>query len=218
MHIGLVSDHTLTLSPQGHEQTLHQCAKALTRLDDVDVHWLLSTHTMAALACDAALHLADVGDMPPTCRYVIPYTLYRLNNLRLVTLEPSFWGDTALHTRLFTFLCLLHRQQPFDVLQAWGDLSTIYLTVYTATYLKCPGTVFYTPACLQDGPRQAFLWQWVARHTTMAFTGHAKDRQRLWQSSPLQPEQIQVLDTAQPEAIAAWGRNFQEIAKKPFNL
>jgi hypothetical protein len=218
MHIGLVSDHTLSLSPQPHVQALVRCARALTRLDDVDVHWLLSTHTIAALAHDAALRPADASDMPPTCRYVIPYTLYRLDHVRLVALEPSFWCDTALHTRLFTFLCLLHRQQPFDVLQAWGELSTIYLTVYTATYLKLPGTVFYTPSCLQNGPRQAFLWHWVALHTTMAFTGDAKDRQRLSHLSPLQPEQIQVLDAAQPDAIAAWGRNFQEIAKKHFNL
>jgi hypothetical protein len=218
MHIGLVSDHTLSHSSERHALTLRQCVNALTTLDGFDVHWLLSTHTIAALAHDPALRLADASDMPPTCRYVIPYTLYRLDEARLIALEPSFWHDTALHTRLFTFLCLLHRQQPFDVLQAWGALSTIYLSVYTATYLKLPGTVFYTPSCLQDGPRQAFLWQWVALHTARAFTGHAKDRKRLSHTSPLQPEQIQVLNPAQPDTIATLGRNFQEIAKKPVNL
>ena len=123
MHIGLVSDHTLSHSSERHALTLRQCVNALTTLDGFDVHWLLSTHTIAALAHDPALRLADASDMPPTCRYVIPYTLYRLDEARLIALEPSFWHDTALHTRLFSFLCLLHRQQPFDVLQAWGALS-----------------------------------------------------------------------------------------------
>jgi len=218
MHIGLVSDYTLTHASQRHVLTLRQCVNTLTTLDGFDVHWLLSTHTIAALAHEPALRPADASDMPPTCRYVIPYTLYRLDEARLIALEPSFWHDTALHTRLFTFLCLLHRQQPFDVLHVWGALSTIYLSVYTATYLKFPGTVFYTPSCLQDGPRQAFLWQWVALHTARAFTGHAKGRKRLSHTSPLQPEQIQVLNPAQPDTIATLGRTFQEIAKKSVNL
>jgi hypothetical protein len=218
MRIGLVSDHSLALSPQRHAQTLCQCAKALTTLDGFDVSWLLSTHTIAALAHDPALRPADVSDMPPTCHFVIPYTLYYLDEVRLIALEPSFWHDTALHTRLFTFLCLLHRQQPFDLLQAWGALSTIYLTVYTATYLHLPGTVFYTPSCLEDGPQQSFLWQWVALHAAMAFTGHATDRQRLSHTSPLQPGQIQVLDPEQPDTIATLGQNFHNIAKKPVNL
>ncbi len=218
MHIGLVSDHTLTHSPQHHAQILRQCVQALTALNGFEVHWLLSTDTLAALANDPALRPANASDMPPTCRHVIPYTLYRLGAIRLIGLEPSFWHDTALHTRLFTFLCLLHREQPFTALQAWGALPTIYLTLYTATYLHLPGTVFYTPSCLQDGPQQSFLWQWVAQRTAMAFTGQATDRDRLLRTSSLQPEQIQVLDPAQPNTIAALGRSFHDIAKNPFNL
>lgn len=212
MHIGLVSDHTLTSSLQ--QQTLRQWANALIALNRFEVHWLLSTDTIAA----PALHPADARDMPPTCRHVIPYTLYQWGTARLIGLEPSFWHDTALHTRLFTFLCLLHREQPLATLQAWGALPTLYFTVYTATYLHLPATVFYTPSCLQDGPQQSFLWQWVAQHTAMAFTGHAADRERLLQTSPLQPEQILVLDPAQPDTIAASGHNFHNIAKNPFNL
>lgn len=218
MHIGLVSDHTLTHAPQQHVQTLCQGAKALTTRHHLEVHWLLPTETLAALAHDPALRLADAGDMPTTCRHVIPYTLYRLDAVWLIGLEPSFWHDTALHTRLFTFLCLLHRERPFGTLQAWGALSTIYLTVYTATYLHLPATVFYTSSCLQDGPQQSFLWQWVAQHTAMAYTGHARERQHLLHLSPLLPEQIQLLDPAQPDTIAAWGRNFHDIAKNPINL
>ncbi|ETX01165.1 MAG: hypothetical protein ETSY2_37735 [Candidatus Entotheonella gemina] len=216
MHIGLVSDHTLTHSPQ--QRVLHQCAEALTTRNGDDVSWLLSTDTIAALAHDPALRPADASDLPPTCRDVIPYSLYRLDTIRLIGIEPDFWQDTALHTRLFTFLCLLHREQPFAVLQAWGALSTLYLTVYTATYLHLPGTVFYTPSCLQDGPQQSFLWQWVARHTAMAFTEHATEREHLLHSSPLQPEQIRVLAPEQPDTIAALGRNFHDIAKNPFSL
>jgi hypothetical protein len=218
MHIGLVSDPTLIHAPQHHAQTLHQCAKTLTTLNGFDVHWLLSTTTLAALAQDPALRPADASDLPPTCRHVIPYTLYRLEAVQLIALEPAFWHDTALHTRLFTFLCLLHREQPFATLQAWGALPTIYLTLYTATYLRLPGTVFYTPSCLQEGPPQSFLWQWVAQHIAMAFTGHATDRERLLHTSPLQPDQIQVLNLAQPNTIAALGHTFHEIAKNPFNL
>jgi hypothetical protein len=218
MHIGLVSDHTLTHAPQHHAQTLCQCANTLTARNGFDVHWLLSTDTLAALAHDPALRPADADDMPPTCRHVIPYALYRLDAVRLIALEPSCWHDTALHTRLFTFLCLLHREQPFAVLQAWGTLPTLYLTVYTATYLNLPGTVFYTSSCLQDGPQQSFLWQWVAQRVAMAFTGDATDRERLLTTSPLQPEQIQLLNPSQPDTIAALGRNFHDIAKNSFNL
>ncbi len=213
MHIGLVSD--LTHSPQSHE--LSQVAKGLTH-NGFDVHWLLSTETVAALDHDPALRPADASDMPPTCRHVIPYTLYRLDAVRLIALEPPLWRDTALHTRLFTFLCLLHREHPFAVLHAWGALPTIYLTVYTATYLNLPGTVCYTPSCLQDGPQQSFLWQWVARHVAMAFTTHTTEREQLLNTSPLQPEQVQVLDAAQPDTIAVLGRNFHDIAKNPFSL
>jgi hypothetical protein len=218
MHIGLVSDHTLTQAPPQHVHTLRQCAKALSTRYRLDVHWLLSTDTLAALAPDPDLRPADAGDIPPTCRHVIPYALYRLDAVRLIGLEPSFWHDTALHTRLFTFLCLLHRAQPFAALQAWGALTTMYLTVYTATYLHLPGTAFYTSSCLQDGPQQSFLWQWVAQHTAMAYTEHARDRERLAQTSALQPGQIQVLDPAQPDTIAALGRNVHDIAKNPSNL
>jgi hypothetical protein len=52
----------------------------------------------------------------------------------------------------------------------------------------------------------------------MAFTGHATDRERLLHTSPLQPDQIQVLNLAQPNTIAALGHTFHEIAKNPFNL
>jgi hypothetical protein len=198
--------------------TLLQCAKAFSTRYCLDVHWLLSTDTLATLAHDPELRPADAGDMPLTCRHVIPYTLYRLDAVRLIGLEPFFWYDTALHTRLFTFLCLLHRAQPFMALQAWGALPTMYLTVYTATYLHLPGTVFYTSSCLQDGPQQSFLWQWVAQHIAMAYTGHARDRERLIQTSALPPGQIQVLDPAQPDTIAALGRNVHDIAKNPPNL
>lgn len=216
MHIGLISDHTLTHSSQ--QQVIRQCASALTSLNRFDVHWLLSTDTIAALVRDSALQPADARDLPPTCRYVIPYTLYCLDSIWLIGLEPAFWQDTALHTRLFTFLCLLHREQPFAVLQAWGALSTLYLTVYAANFLHLPGTVFYTRSCLQDGPQQSFLWQWVARHTAMAFTGHTADRAHALRHSPLQPEQIQVFDPEQPGALAVLERNFHDIAKKPLNL
>ncbi len=216
MHIGLVSDHTLTHAPQ--QPILRQCAHTLATTSGFDVHWLLSTDTLSAWAQDPALRPADPCDMPPTCRHVIPYALYRLDTIRLIGVDPSFWQDTALHTRLFTFLRLLHREQPFAALQAWGALATGYLTVYTAAHLHLPGTMFYTSSCLQDGPQQSFLWNWVARHLTLAYTGHAADRQRLLQTSSLQPEQIFILDPAQPETIAAFARRFQTIAKNPFNL
>ncbi len=216
MHIGLVSDHTLTLSP--HPQVLRPCVKALTARSPFDVHWLLSTDTISALAPDLAQSSTDAQDLPPTCRHVIPYALHRLDTAWLVGLESSFWCDTSLHTRLFTFLCLLHREQPFTALHAWGALPTLYLTVYTAAYLHLPATVFYTPSCLQDGPQQSFLWQWVAQHAATAFTGHAADRDHLLHTSLLRPEQIKVLDPSQPDTLAAWERNFHHIAKNPFNL
>ncbi|PON16003.1 hypothetical protein C2W62_20785 [Candidatus Entotheonella serta] len=216
MHIGLVSDHTLIHPSQS--QALYPCVNALTTRHHFDIHWLFSTNTISTLAGDPAWYPADTSDMPPTRRHVIPYTLYRLKTARLIGLAPSFWHDTALHTRLFTFLCLLHREQPFAALHAWGALSTLYLTVYTATYLHLPATVFYTSPCLQDGPQQSFLWRWVAQHTAMAFTGNALNRERLLHLSPLQPEQTQVLDPAQPDTIAALARNFHDIAKNPFNL
>ena len=214
MRIGLVSDHTLAHAP--HLRTLRQCARALNTRYGVDVSWLLSANTLTTLT--PAPRPSAANDMPPTCRHVIPYTLHRLEAVRLIALDPVFWQDNALHTRLFTLLRLMHREQPFDALQAWGALPTLYFTVYTAVYLHLPAAVFYTPDCLQDGPQDAFLWSWVARHATIAYTGDATERQRLLSTSPLQPEQVQVLNAAQPDTIAALARNFHHIAKKPFSL
>jgi len=214
MRIGLVSDHSLAHAPP--LDTLRQCAEALHTRHGFDVSWLLATDTLAALA--PALRPGVADDLPPTCRHVMPYALYRLEAARLIALESDVWQDNALHTRLFTLLRLMHREQPFAALHAWGALPTLYLTVYTAVYLRLPSAVFYTPACLQDGPRHAFLWSWVARHATIAYTRDAAERQRLLSASPLQPEQVQVLNAAQPDTIAALGRNFHHIAKNPFSL
>lgn len=211
MHLVLVSDHTLTSSPQHPSQF----AKSLVH-NGLQVHWLADTGTIEALGHDPELHPAEASEMPATCRHVVPYTLHHLSGVTLIGIEPAVWRDTALHTRLFTFLCLLHRAHPLAVLHAWGSLPTAYLTVYTATFLRLPGTVFYTPSCLQDGPQQSFLWQWVAQHTALAFTASASDRERLLHTSPLPPRQVKVMDPTQPGDQALM-QNFQDVAKNPYN-
>ncbi len=220
MRILLVSDHTLASQPQ----PACQFAKILVQ-NGMQVHWLADTDTISALAEDPDFRPAAASEMPVTCRHVIPYTLHGLHGIQLVGIESGMWHDTALHTRLFTFLCLLHRERPFSILQAWGGLPTAYLTVYTAAFLGLPGTVFYTPSCLQDGPQQAFLWQWVAQHVAMALTAHASDREQLLDTSSLQPHQVRVIESIQATtgpAVVAWyqalAQNFQDVAKNPFNL
>ncbi len=220
MRIVLVSDHTLTAS----HQLPCQVAKSLAQ-NGMQVYWLAAANTVKALTGNPDLRSAEANDMPATCHHVIPYTLHHLHDVQIIGIEATFWQDTALHTRLFTFLRLLHQERPFTALQAWGRLPTAYLTVYTAVLLGLPGTVVYTPSCLRDGPHQAFLWHWVAQHVAKAFTTHADDREQLIKSSSLQPGQVEVIDPDHPAIgpnMVVWyqalAQNFQEVAKNPYNL
>jgi hypothetical protein len=197
MRIGFVSDHVphiladavtrhKVLRVGHHAQSLVQ--------QGVQVQWIASTDTAAALASNA--HLVATGDegLPATCRYVLPCQLYDFEGVQLLCLTPSLWQDPVLHTRLFTFLCLLQQAQPCHIWHAWGSLAAAYMTVYTARFFGIPAVVSDIVPALDADPQHVFVWQWVAQHASRAVVDSAAER-RLWLSAgAASAAQIEVVD------------------------
>ena len=203
MRIGLVSDVSVT---SNCDITAHDGVIALKRFacllvqQGFQVQWLTAVDTAQTLSSESGLTPVDPAEMPPTCQYVLPYNLYRLDGVDLVCLPRSYWQDRALHTRLFTFMCLIQRERPCVLWQTWGTLATAYLTAYTAAFLNLPCAVFYTSACLREAPHQGFLWQWVTHHTHLGLVGTAAERTCLLETTDLTPEAVQVFDALVPAA------------------
>lgn len=204
MRIGFVSDystHILADAATRHKVLrVGHHAQALVR-QGVQVQWIASTDTAAALANEA--HLAATGDegLPATCRHVLPCQAYDFEGVQLLCLTPSLWQDPELHTRLFTFLCLSQQAQPCRLWHAWGSLAAAYVTVYTARFLDIPAVVSDVVSALDAGPQQAFVWQWVAQHASRVVVGSAAERQ-LWRSTgAVSAAQIEVIDPASPEYV-----------------
>jgi hypothetical protein len=203
MRIGLVSDASAATNrdlaaPDGVIALAHFVR--LLSQQGFRVQWLTAIDTAQALAHDAGLAPVDAAAMPPTCQYVLPYELYHLDGAELVCLPRSYWQDRALHTRLFTFICLMQRERPCALWQTWGTLATTYLTAYTAAFLNLPCAVFYTSVCLCEAAQQDFIWQWVTHHTQAGLVGTASDRADLLAMADLAPEAVQVLDPLGPAA------------------
>jgi hypothetical protein len=199
MRIGLVSHHprdTATATEVDDDFVrLRWCAAALVR-QGLQVDWLTSTDTVDALADH--VHLRPAGDdaLPPTCRYVLPCQPYDFKGVRLFCVDRTLWQERSLHTRLFTFLCLLQRELPYTALHTWGPISVAYLGVYTARFLGLPAVVSYGRQTLQDGPQETYLWQWVARHATRALVASCIDRERLLAHSDLTLVRVHVVNPA----------------------
>lgn len=215
MRIGLVSDQSTAdanhLATGDGVRVLRHLTRVLVQ-HGFQVQWIAATDTAAALSDDPGLRPLNAAAMPPTCQYVLPYELYHLDDgIDLVCLNRALWQDRALHTRLFTLFCLLQREHPCVLWQAWGTLATTFLTAYTASFLGLPCSVFYTSACLREAPQQRFLGQWVARHIAAGLVGTVSDRQRLLAMGDLAPERVQVVDLQLPTAGAMMATLYQTL-------
>jgi hypothetical protein len=201
LHVGFVSYHASTTmrvpEMRNDVRTLGHYAVSLQQ-HGCQVQWLTSTSTTTVLAEDMPLVPTNQEDLPQTCRYVVPCQPYRLAGVQLLGVEPIVWERSDLHTRLYTLLCLLHRQQPYDVLHAWGETSAAYLCVYTACFLGIPSVVSYSARDVTDSAFGDFRWQWVAQHVSMALVEHQAGRDHLHASSALFGERIHVISTASP--------------------
>jgi hypothetical protein len=199
LHIALISYHPSMPAATAYDDRelllLRQYAAALVERGH-SVWWVSATDTADALASDACLVSMGANGLPATCRYVVPCQAYVLAGVRLFCVDRILWQEPALHTRLFTFLCLLQRQLPCTVWHAWGSSPAAYLAVYTARFLGLPAIVSYGQAYLQEGPQQPFPWQWVAQHTSMALVFSHTEREQLLTTSGMTPAQVQV---AQPD-------------------
>ncbi len=206
MRIGLMSD----IETHDDLLAIHQYAVALTQ-QDVQVLWVASTETAAALSGDTGLIATDIDTLPATCRHVVPCQPYQLSRIQLVCVDRTLWQDSMLHTRLFTFLCLLHDALPCTVLHAWGSLPAAYLAVYTARFLDIPAAVSYSALCLDASLQETFAWQWVARHTAMALTTNLADQQRLLTSGAVEPARLSIMDPALPATATTMTTLYQSL-------
>jgi len=186
-----------------------RCATALVQQGH-QVYWLLSTASLPTLQAEAALVPAAADTLPPTCRYIVPVQPYQCAGVRLLCVHQEVWQHADLHTRLFTFVCLLQRALPCAVFHAWGALSVAYLAVYTARFLAVPVVVSYDWQLRSARPQQPFLWDWVARQVSAAVVPSRAEYEGLLTRSPLAPTQLHVLDPMQAEVgqtlTALYGR------------
>jgi hypothetical protein len=166
------------------------------------VQWVSSPDTVDASIADVPLIAEQTDSLPETCRYVVPCRLYRLHEVRLYCIDRAVWQERPLHTRLFTFLCLLQRELPCQVLHAWGTFPAAYLAVYVARLIGLPAVVSYDTQALDGGPQQAFEWQWVARHVSMALVASGVDGETLATTSDVARARLRVVPT---ETLAAVG-------------
>jgi len=205
VRIGLISYHPPYPGAEAsnwlNPTLLGQYARALVQQGH-QVQWVSSPNTVAAYAADVPLVADQADSLPETCRYVVPCRLYRLHEARLYCIDRAVWQERPLHTRLFTFLYLLQRELPCQVLHAWGAFPAAYLAVYVARLIGVPAVVSYDTQSLNDGPQQAFEWQWVARHVSRALVASGADGERLAATSDVARTRIQVVPTEMSAAVA----------------
>jgi hypothetical protein len=204
MRIGYISYHPTSPAdpvPANDVHALYRLVRAAVA-HGFQLHWLSATEAVEGLDREGRLDAARDEDVPATCRHVIPYKAYHLDGELLFSVAEAFWQDPGLHTRLFTFLCLLQRQCPATIFHVWGPLPIVYLGVYTARYLGLPVIGTYNALCLRHGPQQPFMWQWVAEHVTLGLVAGQEHRQVLQATTTLPQHRIRVLDAADPTAGA----------------
>lgn len=202
MRLCLISDHPVipqTATEMDYDlSAVRRCATALVQQGH-QVYWLLSTASIPALQTETALVPAAADALPPTCRYIVPVQPYQCAGVRLLCVHQEVWQHAELHTRLFTFVCLLQGALACAVFHAWGALSVAYLAVYTARFLAVPVVVSYDRQFRSARPQQPFLWDWVARQVSAAVVPSRAEYERLLTRSPLAPTQLHVLDPMQAE-------------------
>lgn len=159
---------------------------------DIDVVWIASAQTVAALLSSATdLSDGSPDDIPSTCRYVVPCQPYRLQGIRLFGVAQNLWQQPDYQTRLYTFLGLLLRELPGALLHAWGALSAAYVGVYAACVRGLPGVATYHPIWLGDEPQKRFRRRWVTRHARLTLVTRLADRDALLAVDDGSAERIQ---------------------------
>jgi hypothetical protein len=185
------------LSIIGDTPDLCRCAVALIEQGH-QVYWLASVEARRTLPNAAAQLKVATDLLPATCQYVIPVQTCHYAGIRLMCVNQEFWQRPDLHTRLFTYLCLLQRALPCTVLHASGPLPIAYLAVYTARFLAVPAVLSYSSQLISTEPEQPFLWDWVARQVAAAVVTSPAEQERLRTLAPLTSGQVHVIDPTQP--------------------
>lgn len=186
-------------TPAGEDmRAVRRCAVALAQQGH-QVYWLLSTENLRTWYNEAALGPVSTDLLPPTCQYVVPVQTYQCEGIHLLCVNQELWQHPDLHTRLFTFLCLLQRALSCEVFHAWGALSIAYLAVYTACFLAVPAVVSYGSHMLSARPEQPFLWDWVAQRVSAAVVPGRAEYERLLTLSPLTSMHVHVIDPTRSE-------------------
>ena len=182
MHIGLVSYHPVR--PDGMQPPSHEILRLYryaSRLVGYGCHvlWLCPPVTLDVLTAQLASVPVRASVLPRTCRYVVPCRAYTLAGVQLFCPDEVLWRQRLLHTRLFTFICLLQQTLSCDLWHAWGSFPAPYLTVYAARFLGCPAVVTCEQALLHSAAQHAFEWQWVCRHASLLLVEREADQHRL---------------------------------------
>ena len=181
----------------GDSPDVRHCAVALVEQGH-QVYWLASTEALRTLHNGAAQLTVATDILPSTCQYVVPVQTYHYEGIRLVCVHQEFWQRPDLHTRLFTYLCLLQRALPCAVFHAWGPWPIAYLTIYTARFLAVPAVLSYSSRLVSAKLEQPFLWDWVARQVAAAIVSSPAEQERLLTLAPLTSRQMHVIDPTQP--------------------
>jgi hypothetical protein len=213
MRISYISYHPTSLADPALVNDFHALYRSARAAVEhgLQLHWLSATETVERLGGEGCFRAARDEDVPVTCRHVLPYKAYHVAGGLLLSVAEAFWQDTGLHTRLFTLLCLLQRQCPATIFHVWGPLPILYLGVYTACYLGLPVIGTYNALCLRHGPRQPFLWQWVAQHVTLGLVACQEHRQMLQATTALPQHRIRVIDAADPTAGATLAALYRTV-------
>ena len=181
----------------GDSPDLRSCAVALVEQGH-QVYWLASTKALHTLYNEAMQFAVATDILPATCQYVVPVQTYRYERIRLVCVNQEFWQHPDLHTRLFTYLCLLQRALPCAVFHTWVPWPIAYLTIYTARFLAVPAVLSYSSQLVSAKLEQPFLWDWVARRVAAAIVSSPAEQERLLTLAPLPARQVYVIDPTQP--------------------
>jgi len=180
----------------GDSPDVCRCAVALVEQRH-QVYWLASTKALQTLHNEAAQLTVATDILPATCQYVVPVQTYYYEGIRLMCVDQEFWQHPDLHTRLFTYVCLLQRALPCAVFHTWGPWPIAYLTIYTARFLAVPAVLSYSSQLVSAKLEQPFLWDWVARQVAAAIVSSPAEQERLLTLAPLTARQVHVIDPTQ---------------------
>ena len=180
MRLSMVSYHSLGHGA-GHTgvAVLRELAQAVSALaqDGHEMTWLTSSDILHLPL--PALHPEQIEELPVTCRDVVPCQIYRLAGALVIGVEALVWQRPDLHTRLFTLLCLLHRELGWQVMHAWGELAALFLGVYTACFVGVPAVVSYGSHRRSEEEADSWQWHWVQQHLAAALVSSGREREVL---------------------------------------